>query len=242
MFYNTRYKAYPDGSVQFLHSERMLTVGVPKKKVGKGSLKQDSDKKSISRTIQEAYDIAKCNYWDWFFTLTFDPEKVNSHDYEACCHHMGNFCKCLRRRGVKYIFVPELHKSGAFHFHGFGQGTLDCLVPAINPYTGEEMFDSAGRQIYNCPVYTAGFSTVTAVGDSGAASNYLMKYLSKELGQAVPQSKKRYWCSRGLERPEKQYCIEAPDEFEGMYMSAVFRKDMVTDFGRFWLYEFRLES
>lgn len=241
MLYNTRVKFYPDGSMQFLHSDTLRTVGVPRKKKGRGSVsRSDSSSVSISRTVQECYDLAKSNLWDWFVTLTFNTEFVNSFDYAACCSAMSKFTRILRDRGVQYLFVPELHKSGRFHFHGLVSGFLD-VVPATDPYTCDLLFDNSGRQVYNIDIYKYGFSTATMIDNSGAASNYLMKYLGKELGVAVPAGKKRYWASRGLVRPEKDYYVEGPDDFQSMYMSAVYRKDIKTEFGNFYLYEHDLQ-
>lgn len=239
MLYNTRCKAYPDGSLQYFHSQRLLLKDVPRMEVGKGSHPKHIERVSLSRTIQECYDIAKSSSWDYFFTLTFNSQVVDRRDYSACCDEMKKFTLKLRRRGCKYLFVPELHKDGAFHFHGLVSGHLDCLTVAHSPYSGEVLLDDSCRIIYNAPIYKSGFSTVTQIGDSGAASNYLMKYLNKELAKAVPPGKKRYWCSRDLARPEKSYFLESDDSFAIDFMWADFRKVIDTKYGKFFLCEHR---
>ena len=52
--------------------------------------KERSEAVSRNRTIHKIYDIAKSNYWEWFFTLTFDPEKVDSFDYSLCTKNFPN--------------------------------------------------------------------------------------------------------------------------------------------------------
>ena len=66
------------------------------------------------------YNYSLANDWDWFVTLTFDPQKVDRYNYSDCAKKLKNFIDVTRRKcpGLKYLFVPELHKDGAFHFHG----------------------------------------------------------------------------------------------------------------------------
>ena len=51
----------------------------------------DCIKRSCRRTKNKIYDIARCNKWDYFFTLTFNPDKVNSFNYEEVAKKLSNW-------------------------------------------------------------------------------------------------------------------------------------------------------
>ena len=150
---------------------------------------------SCARTINAIYDIARSNPWEWFFTFTFDPEKVNRYDYEECSKKFSAWLHNMRRvcPDMKYICVPEQHKDGAFHFHGLFSN-VDALEYRFSGHIKK------GRCVYNIGKYHFGWTTATMVGDFHRASSYLCKYITKDLC-AVTTGKKRYWASRNVMRP-----------------------------------------
>lgn len=80
-----------------------------------------SNKNSQNRTIQKIYEITRSNMWEYFITLTFDPKKVDSFNYEEVSKKLSKWLNHLKERyapDLRYIVVPELHKSGRYHFHG----------------------------------------------------------------------------------------------------------------------------
>ena len=82
-----------------------------------------------------AYANACIKPWDYFVTLTFDDTFVeNSYSHEKVT--------------MRYLIIPELHKSGRIHFHGvFSDVKNWSLSPAINPYTGESIIEN-NKQVY----------------------------------------------------------------------------------------------
>lgn len=48
---------------------------------------EHSQRVSMNRTIQKIYEIARSNRWEYFITLTFDPQKHNSKKLRL---HYGN--------------------------------------------------------------------------------------------------------------------------------------------------------
>ena len=150
---------------------------------------------SLRRTRAMVYNYSLANDWDWFVTLTFDPQKVDRYNYSDCAKKLKNFIDVTRRKcpGLKYLFVPELHKDGAFHFHGL----IACCDGLAFTDPGVK---HGSRKVYNIPGYRYGFSTATRVSDFRRAGTYLSKYLTKELCQ-VSSGRKRYWASRNLELP-----------------------------------------
>ena len=39
---------------------------------------------SMKRAKQKIYDLSRANEWEYFVTLTFDPNKVHRYDYTDC--------------------------------------------------------------------------------------------------------------------------------------------------------------
>lgn len=151
---------------------------------------------SYNRTKHKVYDIVRSNKWDYFFTLTFNPDKVDSFDYAECVEKLSKWLNNSRRKApdMKYMVVPELHKSGRFHFHGL---FADC--------DGLGFVDSGHKDgekiIYNVGSYKLGFSTATRIQDLHKSCSYITKYITKDLC-SVTKGKKRYWASRNLTQPE----------------------------------------
>lgn len=81
---------------------------------------------SLSATKNRIYNIARSNTWQWFITLTFDRNKVESSDYDIITQRLHKFLSNLQQRkcpDMKYLIVPELHKDGEhYHFHGLISG------------------------------------------------------------------------------------------------------------------------
>ena len=49
--------------------------------LSKNERKEHSKKVSLNRTKQTIYSLAYNNKWDWFVTLTLDPDKIDRFDY-----------------------------------------------------------------------------------------------------------------------------------------------------------------
>lgn len=166
---------------------------------------------SRNRTIQNMYSYARSNVWEYFVTLTFNPEKVDRYDYTECTRRLSDWLKNQHRvyPGMKYVFVPEHHKDGAFHFHGLVSGVTDALVDS-----GKR--DKQGRTIYNVGKYRLGWSTATECGNLEACSKYITKYITKELCE-LTKGRKRYWVSRNCNKPEEEVMILDAEEKRQLY-------------------------
>lgn len=154
-----------------------------------------SNKDSINRTINTVYDLARSNIWEYFVTLTFNPDKVNSYDYDVVTKKIKNWLDTIRRNNadVKYLGVPERHKSGRYHFHFLFANVNFNLVDSGK-------FTDKGLPIYNVGNYKWGFSTAIKIYDTVGISKYICKYITKDLCFNT-KGKKRYWRSRNLKMP-----------------------------------------
>lgn len=153
------------------------------------------------RSIRRSKDLVKAignmNDWDYFFTGTFDKEKVGDRkDLEKLKKSTLEFFKNQSKKyGIKYLLIPELHKDGALHWHGLIRDVNDQL----------KLTDSRkkynGRIIYNMDSWNKykGFNTCVEIGkeddDKMAVSNYITKYISKNDERIFD---KYYYSSQGL--------------------------------------------
>lgn len=65
-------------------------------------------------------ELALCNDFQVFVTLTLDKREIDRYDPAQVVRKMSTWCdNHVRRDGLRYILVPEHHKDGAIHFHGF---------------------------------------------------------------------------------------------------------------------------
>lgn len=225
--YNVRLKTYLDTMQIQIFSEPMLSSGserednrkviyetgeiVPSNRskiynefdeeyvVGKYMHDDDEESQRVSyrRTKRILFDILKCNRWEWFFTLTFNPDKVDGFDYVETTRKLSKWLNNMRRNcpNMKYVVVPEQHPtSGRWHFHGLF-ANVDNMV-----FVDSGKRDKKGRVIYNVGKYRLGFSTATKIDDVAKSISYVTKYVTKELCE-VTYGKKRYWRSRNVDMP-----------------------------------------
>lgn len=166
------------------------------REAGKKSQGADMER-SMRRARAKLRRLALANGFEYFVTLTLDPAKINRYDGAAITKALGRWCdNMVRRHGLRYILVPELHRDGAIHFHGFMAGT------------GLEARDSGvewdGRPVYNLPQWGYGFTTAQRLyGDYHAAVGYCCKYIGKQAGQR-PLGR-WYYSGGALQEPAKAY-------------------------------------
>lgn len=217
IFYNVKEKIYFDGKKQVIvYKDYVIDKGFNRSggnhkflidKLIDGDIgtceyefrKNINIKRSVRRTLNEIYDISRCNCWELFVTLTFNPDKVDSFDYDEVTKKLKNWLDTIRRKSkdLKYLIVPELHKSGRYHFHGlFANVDYDKL----------KLIDSGKRTntglvIYNIDSYRWGFSTATKVKNTNAVNKYIAKYVTKDLAKNT-MYRRRYWASRNCNKPK----------------------------------------
>lgn len=164
-----------------------------------------SMRSSRNRTIQSIYKYARQAVWNFFVTLTFNREFVDRFDYKECNDKVRNWLKHQHSRfapDLKYLFVPEQHKSGAWHFHGLISDVGDMAFADSGHTT------KTGQVIYNLSGWRFGFSTATSVTDTNRVSGYVTKYITKDLC-GTTQYANRFLRSRNLGEPvEDTFLIE----------------------------------
>lgn len=95
----------------------------------------ENEARSMRRARAKVRRLALANDFKWFVTLTLDPEKVDRMDGAAVVKKLNVWCSnAVQRQGLRYILVPERHKKGGIHFHGFFNAPHSCHIQqrAIN--------------------------------------------------------------------------------------------------------------
>ncbi|MGN1003473.1 MAG: hypothetical protein ACI4O5_01460 [Oscillospiraceae bacterium] len=172
----------------------------------KGKKSEGEDRlRSMRRARANLRRLALANEFSYFVTLTLDPKKIDRFDGAAITLALGQWCdNMVRRHGLRYVLVPERHKDGAFHFHGFFAGD------------GLQTVDSGirwgGRPVYNLPQWTLGFTTAQELyGEYSAAVGYCCKYIGKQ--DAERPLGRWYYSGGSLAKPDKTY---AALDFRGL--------------------------
>lgn len=214
--YNRRTTDYGNGKKEIAayHSPRLRYMG--SKRILSGREAETSDKAQEERTRRQIYAIRRrikgyafSNSFRWFVTLTFNPEKVDSSDYETAKTTLLKWCRRMRDkyRQFDYLIIPELHQSGAVHFHGLLGDIPAHFVEAANPKTGKPIIRH-NRQVYNLTEWEYGFSDCEEIESPERAASYITKYVTADLlTDKKMYNKKRYFNSQGLAKPAVTYDI-----------------------------------
>lgn len=163
---------------------------------------------SQNRTKQNVYQITRSNRWEWYITLTLDPEKIDRTDYDLCVKTVRKWFNNIKTRicpDLKYIIIPELHKDGkSYHFHGLLANTEGLAF-------SDSGIRQKGRKVFNLADYKLGFTNCTRVDDTRKVSAYITKYITKNLEISI-KGKRRYLASKNCDKAEvKEYNV-TPEE------------------------------
>lgn len=182
--------------------------------------KEHSENVSINRTVQTIYKYAQANCWDWFVTLTFKRDgRIDAYSYDAVVKKLTKWLNNQRKKApdLRYLFVPEMHKDGAWHFHGLmadceGLTFVDSGRVAIGNKAYERTEENADYPtIYNMDNWKNGFSTATKIQNSCKASSYICKYITKDVIQHTGR-RRRFYPSNNLALPvETEHLFTADD-------------------------------
>lgn len=161
--------------------------------------KKKNARDSYRRTVNKIHDLARCEEWTMFYTLTFSPDVVDREDFGACMKKARRWFNNIQQRkakDLKYLLVPELHADKkSWHIHG-----LVCNDDGVT-YVDSGKRDKHGKVIYNVEKYKFGFSTATRVEDTHKVSSYVLKYITKDLCERS-LGQRRYFRSNNLQEPK----------------------------------------
>lgn len=199
--HSSRLKFFPDGSIELLvcsesvfHADgwELASWDVKKKRRSSGSSDLSRSRRRASASVR---DLALCNSFTWFVTLTLDSTKIDRYDIKAITKKLNTWLdNAVRRKGLKYILVPEYHKDGAIHFHGFfndisgftPSGTYSGGLAGPRPRRPasdallSSWLSSGAHEVFNFEPWGFGFtSAIRLYGEYEKAISYVCKYISK---------------------------------------------------------------
>jgi len=182
------------------------------KQLKKEAISNSEDKeKATAKSAKRAKYVIRCNTFEYYVTFTFAE---NRYDIGNCMRRMETWLENQKKKDraghFEYVIVIEFHKDGAVHFHALFQGYKGKVVQSINPKSGKPL-RKKGRPVFDIPAYTLGHVEVyecNADFDDHRRLEYYLnklgKYLNKE-ENSLPTNRKRFWTTRGLKRPVKEY-------------------------------------
>jgi hypothetical protein len=184
IYHNARLKQFPRVNLSkitycsraiFRESGYEEVEGYEKKRVEyeRGRMGEDVRADSLRRAKMRVFEYAMLNNFEYFITWTLDPQKIDRYNPKEVAEKMRAFLRNkVQRNNLRYIIVPELHKDGAVHAHGFVSGDLKMVNSGRR--------DRSGRTIYNMKQWKLGFSTAIRIdGDYQKACHYITKYVEK---------------------------------------------------------------
>lgn len=138
---------------------------------------------ALSRARNTVRELALCNRWEYFVTLTFDC-RWDRYDLADRLKEFLQWIQNQNKQGsrIRYLLVPEFHEDGAVHFHGLFSGIDSAPRPFYWPESVNRKAD--GSYYDHWPEYSAryGFSSIEPVNDPVAVGFYVSKYITKTLG------------------------------------------------------------
>lgn len=161
-----------------------------------GSSPDEKLSQSISRTKHTIKELALCNGFDYFVTLTFrQSETIDRYNTKDTMKKMFQWFKHFQQRkcpDFKYLLIPELHKDGALHFHGLFKGVPSDMI--VKNEFGYFTFLPFQKKF--------GFTSVSPVRSLDKVASYITKYITKDVGTVTEHYGHSYFCSKGLKRAE----------------------------------------
>lgn len=186
VYHDTKIKIYPNGDRKIIVASKPvfkdpcfeLSVDKPVDKVVENipvakRNNEDNIMRSLRRAKEQCRDIAYCNQFTHFITLTLSPEKINRYDISDIYTKLKVWLSNrVQRNNLKYVLIPEHHKDGAIHFHGFFAGDMRYIYAL----TSKE-----GIDVYNIDGFDLGFTTAIPIyGEYKKAVSYVLKYMTKD--------------------------------------------------------------
>ena len=152
--------------------------------------------------------LALANQFRWLVTLTLDPKKIDRYDAGEVVKKLSQWCSNqVKRKGLRYILVPERHKDGALHFHGFFNDAVEAVASGHR--------SKSGQPIYNLPGWDLGFTAAIEVyGNYPAAVAYVCKYIGKD---GEKPAGRWYYSGGDLREPDVTYAEISPGELRAEF-------------------------
>lgn len=199
-------KQYGDNiqKVIYMSTSRISGLEDDRPKGGKGEVNTEKLSNNIARARSKVKELVLCNPWDYWCTFTLDKAKFDRYDLQNYVKKLGSFIYnynrfCEEHEKVKYLLIPEMHKNGAWHMHGFLNGIRDKdLYRNRHGYLSWRQYEER-----------FGFISMKRItGDKAIErlSSYMLKYMTKDISSTIKElGAHSYYCSKGLQTAQTVY-------------------------------------
>ncbi len=230
VYRNSKTKIFTDGTTNTIcsrnaifkdkdiHSEYLENqlyyspIEVNKKNKKGDNVQNEPRNDSIKRAKDQIFDLVLNNEFEYFFTGTINPDKLDTKNPADLLIPVQQWLKdMVRRYGLHYIMIAERHKKGGIHFHGLLKSVkeLNMVYSGTKIYKGhkkpisddkaEKMKLYEGREVYNLKSWAFGFTTcIKLQGDRMNTAFYVTKYITKDCKKIFGRF---FWHSRNLKKP-----------------------------------------
>lgn len=190
----------------------------------------DKFKYRVIRSKNLIRDVIYNNQFQYFFTQTFDHTRYNVYQETELYNQFIRsslkdwvYKRNLKKADISYIFVPDLHADGAFHYHGLVRGDWDFVSYRFDFGLPRYIKDTVkrGQKIWYQPFLMDkfGYNTSTQIKDLAKAGNYMLKYISKNFDEFRDFGKSNfYYVSQGLYRSERKELKVCTDFVENVHL------------------------
>lgn len=201
---------------------------------------------NMKRAVDKIYDLAFQNEWNYFMTITIDPEQFNSKDVKEVYKRLRSWLTHqVERKGLKYLLIPEQHKNGGIHAHALINDCFKLEHSGRYLYSGKAYKSDTLRNkgidisllkpVYNVPEWKYGFSTAIPVDGSPARlACYITKYITKDCKKIFG---KYYLSSRNLNR-DTEISLCNSEKFDELKNNPLYRGGMAFKYSS----DFRLDE
>lgn len=179
---------------------------------------------SLSRTKAKIFELAMCNAWEYFITLTLNKEYHDRKDLKTYKKKLSTWIKNYNRLqniSIKYLLIPEEHKDGNWHMHGLIMG---LPTEYLREFTADEKLPlkmlteiTKGNTLYDWPAYAKafGYLSISKIRNAESVSKYITKYITKNLLRTrISLNDHFYYASQGLKRAEIIYKGQLTKDFK----------------------------
>lgn len=183
---------------------------------------------SVRRSVIHMNMLLEMNDFFWFWTLTFDNERVDRTNDEVVLRCYTKYINNLKKKvpSVRYMCFPERHEDGCIHFHLLVGGITPTQMGLVNSgkvccswathkngVASKEYFektksehlhelkDTDGETIFNVTSFAYGYTTASRIVSRERCNSYVKKYVEKALG-STSVFKKRFYYSENLNVPD----------------------------------------
>ena len=167
---------------------------------------------NLHRAKRIVNEYSLCNPWEYFVTLTLDKAKYDRNDLGKFKKDLSQYIRDFRKKykvAFSYLLIPEKHKDGTWHMHGFFNG---LPIEQLHEFTLDEKLPYAirdriknGKRVFTWKAYEAkfGFSDIELIENQEASANYILKYITKDALRTISElNAHMFYASNGLKRAE----------------------------------------